>query len=50
MDEKNLEVMMEPISDEYPKGLEEIAELLTFLPKEMRLAFTQSMVGSFLFS
>jgi len=50
MSEMNLEVLMEPISEDFPKGLEEIAELLTFLPEEMRMAVAQSMIGAFLFS
>lgn len=50
MSEMNLDVMMEPINEEYPKGMEEVAELLTFLPEEMRLPVVQSMIGAFLFS
>lgn len=50
MDEKTLKAMMEPLSDEFPKGMEEVAELLAFLPEHMRLPIVQTMVGAFLFN
>lgn len=37
MNEEMMKVMSEPVNPNFPDGAKEIAELLTFLPEEMRM-------------
>ena len=47
MSDKN-NALMEPINENRQKGIEELAELLTFLPEEMRVPIVEKMIAGFL--
>ncbi len=44
MNENMMKVMMEEFSEDYETGIHELADLLTFLPEEMRLAMAKTFV------
>lgn len=42
------EVLAECMNPKFPEGIEELAELLTFVPEEKRMAAIQGFIGSML--
>ncbi len=42
------EVLAECMNPNFPEGIEELAELLTFVPEEKRMAAIQGFIGSML--
>lgn len=45
MVEEMSNTLNEKLNPEYPKGLEELAEVLDFLPEEMRLKIATAFLG-----
>ncbi len=42
------EVLAEEMNPDFPEGVEELTELLTFIPEEKRLAAIQGFIGAML--
>ncbi len=40
------EILEEPMNQEFPEGVEEMAALLTFIPEEQRLSAIQGFIGA----
>lgn len=48
-DSLNKAVLAEPVNTDYPDGVKEIAELLTYLPEDRRMAAVNGFVGAMLY-
>ncbi|WP_094606154.1 hypothetical protein SPSIL_039910 [Sporomusa silvacetica DSM 10669] len=48
--ELNAETLRQPVRETYPDGIQEVAELLTFLPEDAREATVRAFVRSMLLS
>ncbi|MCL1804204.1 MAG: hypothetical protein FWG30_11345 [Eubacteriaceae bacterium] len=44
MAENREEILREKLDPQYPKGFEEVAELLDFLPEQARLATAEQLI------